>query len=117
MPITLEHVAAKPLQENSKAKGVRTWDTIQYLSALDKACQDTVFHEQVSNLPKEYTRLDEMARDEKEYSLNIFDFFFEPTADIICDDIKSTLDFYYSNSPTFRRLVNYKVNHSINNDI
>ncbi|EAU8371923.1 DUF4765 family protein, partial [Salmonella enterica] len=69
MPITLEHIAAKPLQENSKAKGVRTWDTIQYLSALDKACQDTVFHEQVSNLPKEYTRLDEMARDEKEYSL------------------------------------------------
>ncbi|EBU0220282.1 DUF4765 family protein, partial [Salmonella enterica] len=56
MPITLEHIAAKPLQENSKAKGVRTWDTIQYLSALDKACQDTVFHEQVSNLPKEYTR-------------------------------------------------------------
>ncbi|EDF5110619.1 hypothetical protein GB724_23145, partial [Salmonella enterica] len=43
MPITLEHIAAKPLQENSKAKGVRTWDTIQYLSALDKACQDTVF--------------------------------------------------------------------------
>ncbi|EAA7679681.1 DUF4765 family protein [Salmonella enterica subsp. houtenae] len=117
MPITLEHIAAKPFQEKLKAKGIRTWDTIQYLSALDGAYKDTVFHEQISNLPKDYIHLDEMARDEKEYSLNVFDFFFEPTSEIICDVIKSTLDFYYSNSPTFRRLVNYKVDYSMNNDI
>ncbi|HAU3159751.1 TPA: DUF4765 family protein [Salmonella enterica subsp. houtenae] len=117
MPITLEHIAAKPFQERLKAKGIRTWDTIQYLSALDGAYKDTVFHEQISNLPKDYIHLDEMARDEKEYSLNVFDFFFEPTSEIICDVIKSTLDFYYSNSPTFRRLVNYKVDYSMNNDI
>ncbi|EIG0992029.1 DUF4765 family protein [Salmonella enterica] len=117
MPITLEHIAAKPFQEKLKAKGIRTWDTIQYLSALDGAYKDTVFHEQISNLPKDYIHLDEMARDEKEYSLNVFDFFFEPTSEIICDVIKSTLDFYYSNNPTFRRLVNYKVDYSMNNDI
>ncbi|EGY1152105.1 DUF4765 family protein [Salmonella enterica subsp. enterica] len=117
MPITLEHIAAKPFQEKLKAKGIRTWDTIQYLSALDGAYKDTVFHEQISNLPKDYIHLDEMARDEKEYSLNVFDFFFEPTSEIICDVIKSTLDFYYSNSPTFRRLVKYKVDYSMNNDI
>lgn len=117
MPITLEHIAAKPFQEKLKAKGIRTWDTIQYLSALDGAYKDTVFHEQISNLPKDYIHLDEMARDEKEYSLNVFDFFFEPTSEIICDVIKSTFDFYYSNSPTFRRLVNYKVDYSMNNDI
>ncbi|EJL5626503.1 DUF4765 family protein [Salmonella enterica] len=117
MPITLEHIAAKPFQEKLKVKGIRTWDTIQYLSALDGAYKDTVFHEQISNLPKDYIHLDEMARDEKEYSLNVFDFFFEPTSEIICDVIKSTLDFYYSNSPTFRRLVNYKVDYSMNNDI
>ncbi|EBH3346104.1 DUF4765 family protein [Salmonella enterica] len=117
MPITLEHIAAKPFQEKLKAKGIRTWDTMQYLSALDGAYKDTVFHEQISNLPKDYIHLDEMARDEKEYSLNVFDFFFEPTSEIICDVIKSTLDFYYSNSPTFRRLVNYKVDYSMNNDI
>ncbi|EDS4966823.1 DUF4765 family protein [Salmonella enterica subsp. enterica serovar O rough] len=117
MPIILEHIAAKPFQEKLKAKGIRTWDTIQYLSALDGAYKDTVFHEQISNLPKDYIHLDEMARDEKEYSLNVFDFFFEPTSEIICDVIKSTLDFYYSNSPTFRRLVNYKVDYSMNNDI
>nr|WP_275888143.1 DUF4765 family protein [Salmonella enterica] len=35
----------------------------------------------------------------------------------MCEDIKSTLDFYYLNSPTFRRLVNYRVDYSINNDI
>lgn len=74
MPITLEHIAAKPFQEKLKAKGIRTWDTIQYLSALDGAYKDTVFHEQISNLPKDYIHLDEMARDEKEYSLNVFDF-------------------------------------------
>ncbi|EHD03933.1 hypothetical protein LTSEURB_2259 [Salmonella enterica subsp. enterica serovar Urbana str. R8-2977] len=31
--------------------------------------------------------------------------------------IQSTLDFYYSNSATFRRLVNYKVERSINDDV
>ncbi|ESJ39936.1 DUF4765 family protein, partial [Salmonella enterica] len=45
------------------------------------------------------------------------DFFFEPTHEIIYEDIKSTLDFYYSNSATFRRLVNYKVERSINDDV
>ncbi|SUG47811.1 T3SS secreted effector EspN-like protein [Salmonella enterica subsp. arizonae] len=29
-----------------------------------------------SNLPDEYIRLDEMARDEKQYNLNIYEFFF-----------------------------------------
>ncbi|HCZ4864424.1 TPA: DUF4765 family protein, partial [Salmonella enterica subsp. enterica serovar Paratyphi A] len=49
--------------------------------------------------------------------LNIYEFFFEPTHEIICEEIQSTLDFYYSNSVTFRRLVNYKVELSINDDV
>ncbi|EDH4583562.1 DUF4765 domain-containing protein [Salmonella enterica] len=117
MPVTLEHVSSRPVQQKLNTKGIKTWDTIQYLSALDRAHKDTVFHEQISNLPEEYIHLDEMARDEKEYGLNIYEFFFESTAEIICEDIKSTLDFYYLKSPTFRRLVNYRVNYSIGNDI
>ncbi|EHC0864318.1 DUF4765 family protein, partial [Salmonella enterica subsp. enterica serovar Schwarzengrund] len=50
-------------------------------------------------------------------SLNIYEFFFEPTHEIICEEIQSTLGFYYSNSATFRRLVNYKVERSINDDV
>ncbi|EKM1623339.1 DUF4765 family protein, partial [Salmonella enterica] len=46
-----------------------------------------------------------------------YEFFFEPTHEIICEEIQSTLDFYYSNSATFRRLVNYKVERSINDDV
>ncbi|ELS1666294.1 DUF4765 family protein, partial [Salmonella enterica] len=75
------------------------------------------FHEQISNLPEEYIKLDEMAKDEEKNSLNIYEFFFEPTHEIICEEIQSTLDFYYSNSATFRRLVNYKVERSINDDV
>ncbi|MDI8751920.1 DUF4765 family protein, partial [Salmonella enterica subsp. enterica serovar Montevideo] len=33
------------------------------------------------------------------------------------EEIQSTLDFYYSNSATFRRLVNYIVERSINDDV
>ncbi|WP_410959523.1 DUF4765 family protein, partial [Salmonella sp. SAL4432] len=62
-------------------------------------------------------KLDGMAKDEEKNRLNIYDFFFESTHEIIYEDIKSTLDFYYSNSATFRRLVNYKVERSINDDI
>ncbi|EKR1434221.1 DUF4765 family protein, partial [Salmonella enterica subsp. salamae serovar 58:l,z13,z28:z6] len=94
-----------------------SWDTIPYLSMLDGLYQDAIFHEQVSNLPEEYIKLDEMAKDEGMNSLNIYDFFFEPTHEIICEEIQSTLDFYYSNSVTFRRLVNYKVERSINDDV
>ncbi|HGE9563238.1 TPA: DUF4765 family protein, partial [Salmonella enterica subsp. enterica serovar Paratyphi A] len=72
---------------------------------------------QISNLPEEYIKLDEMAKDEEKNSLNIYEFFFEPTHEIICEEIQSTLDFYYSNSVTFRRLVNYKVELSINDDV
>ncbi|EAS9828979.1 DUF4765 family protein, partial [Salmonella enterica] len=79
--------------------------------------QDDIFHEQISNLPEEYIKLDEMAKDEEKNSLNIYEFFFEPTHEIICEEIQSTLDFYYSNSATFRRLVNYKVERSINDDV
>lgn len=84
---------------------------------LDGLYQDAIFHEQVTNLPEEYIKLDEMAKDEGKNSLNIYDFFFEPTHEIICEEIQSTLDFYYSNSVTFRRLVNYKVERSINDDV
>ncbi len=58
-----------------------------------------------------------MAKDEEKNSLNIYEFFFEPTHEIICEEIQSTLGFYYSNSATFRRLVNYKVERSINDDV
>ncbi|EHM5678969.1 DUF4765 family protein, partial [Salmonella enterica subsp. enterica serovar Poona] len=92
-------------------------DTIPYLSMLDGLYQDDIFHEQISNLPEEYIKLDEMAKDEEKNSLNIYEFFFEPTHEIICEEIQSTLDFYYSNSATFRRLVNYKVERSINDDV
>ncbi|EEG3838519.1 DUF4765 family protein, partial [Salmonella enterica] len=67
--------------------------------------------------PEEYIKLDEMAKDEEKNSLNIYEFFFEPTHEIICEEIQSTLGFYYSNSATFRRLVNYKVERSINDDV
>ncbi|WP_425443031.1 DUF4765 family protein [Salmonella enterica] len=88
-----------------------------YLSMLDGLYQDDIFHEQISNLPEEYIKLDEMAKDEGKNSLNIYDFFFEPTHEIVCEEIQSTLDFYYSNSATFRRLVNYIVERSINDDV
>lgn len=84
---------------------------------LDGLYQDDIFHEQISNLPEEYIKLDEMAKDEEKNSLNIYEFFFEPIHEIICEEIQSTLDFYYSNSATFRRLVNYKVERSINDDV
>lgn len=70
-----------------------------------------------TSLPEEYIKLDEMAKDEGKNSLNIYDFFFEPTHEIVCEEIQSTLDFYYSNSATFRRLVNYIVERSINDDV
>ncbi|HBI5536650.1 TPA: DUF4765 family protein [Salmonella enterica subsp. enterica serovar Urbana] len=98
-------------------QAIRSWDTIPYLSMLDGLYQDDIFHEQISNLPEEYIKLDEMAKDEEKNSLNIYEFFFEPTHEIICEEIQSTLDFYYSNSATFRRLVNYKVERSINDDV
>ncbi len=117
MRITLSNVSTRESQQSVKIQAIRSWDTIQYLSMLDGLYQDDIFHEQFSNLPEEYIKLDEMAKDEKKNSLNIYDFFFEPAPEIICEVIKSTLNFYYSNSATFRRLVNYKVEHSINDDV
>ncbi|EEJ7903755.1 DUF4765 family protein [Salmonella enterica] len=117
MRITLSNISTRESQQSENIQTIRSWDTIQYLSMLDGLYQDAIFHEQVSNLPEEYIKLDKMAKDEKKNSLNIYDFFFESTPDIICKYIKSTLDFYYSNSVTFRRLVNYKVESSINDDI
>ncbi|MDI4740340.1 DUF4765 family protein, partial [Salmonella enterica subsp. enterica serovar Kentucky] len=54
-------------------------------------------------------KLDEMAKDEEKNRLNIYDFFFEPTHEIIYEDIKSTLDFYYSTHPQelFRECSHY----------
>lgn len=117
MRITLSNISNRESQQTVQIQTIRSWDTIPYLSMLDGLYQDAIFHEQVSNLPEEYIKLDEMAKDEKKNSLNIYEFFFEPTPEIICEDIKSTLEFYYSNSATFRRLVNYKVEHSINDDV
>lgn len=117
MRITVSSISTRESQQTVQIQTIRSWDTIPYLSMLDGLYQDAIFHEQVSNLPEEYIKLDEMATDEGKNSLNIYDFFFEPTPEIICEDIKSTLDFYYSNSATFRRLVNYKVEHSINEDV
>lgn len=37
MPVTLEHVSSRIVQQKLNTKGIRTWDTIQYLSALDGA--------------------------------------------------------------------------------
>lgn len=117
MPITLENITTRPSQPTLKRKGIGTRDTLQFLSVLDGAHQDAVFHEQVSNLPAEFIQLDEMASNESYYHVNIYEFFFEPTSETICEKIKSMLDFYYLHSPTFRRLVNYKVDYSINNNI
>ncbi|EIZ5584141.1 DUF4765 family protein, partial [Salmonella enterica] len=117
MRITVSDISTRESQQTVQIQAIRSWDTIPYLSMLDGLYQDDTFHEQVSNLPKEYIKLDEMAKDEEKNSLNIYDFFFEPIHEIICEDIKSTLDFYYSNSATFRRLVNYKVERSINDDV
>ncbi|ELX9058624.1 DUF4765 family protein [Salmonella enterica] len=117
MRITVSDISTRESQQTVQIQAIRSWDTIPYLSMLDGLYQDAIFHEQVSNLPEEYIKLDEMAKDEGMNSLNIYDFFFEPTHEIICEEIQSTLDFYYSNSVTFRRLVNYKVERSINDDV
>ncbi|EHB7430735.1 DUF4765 family protein, partial [Salmonella enterica subsp. enterica serovar Derby] len=117
MRITVSDISTRESQQTVQIQAIRSWDTIPYLSMLDGLYQDDIFHEQISNLPEEYIKLDEMAKDEEKNSLNIYDFFFESTHEIICEDIKSTLDFYYSNSATFRRLVNYKVERSINDDV
>ncbi|EAY7466707.1 DUF4765 family protein [Salmonella enterica subsp. salamae] len=117
MRITVSDISTRESQQTVQIQTIRSWDTIPYLSMLDGLYQDAIFHEQVSNLPEEYIKLDEMAKDEGMNSLNIYDFFFEPTHEIICEEIQSTLDFYYSNSVTFRRLVNYKVERSINDDV
>lgn len=117
MRITVSDISTRESQQTVQIQAIRSWDTIPYLSMLDGLYQDDIFHEQISNLPQEYIKLDEMAKDEEKNGLNIYDFFFEPTHEIICEDIKSTLDFYYSNSATFRRLVNYKVERSINDDV
>ncbi|EIE0788980.1 DUF4765 family protein [Salmonella enterica] len=117
MRITVSDISTRESQQTVQIQAIRSWDTIPYLSMLDGLYQDNIFHEQISNLPEEYIKLDEMAKDEEKNSLNIYEFFFEPTHEIICEEIQSTLDFYYSNSATFRRLVNYKVERSINDDV
>ncbi|EAR9993026.1 DUF4765 family protein [Salmonella enterica] len=117
MRITVSDISTRESQQTVQIQAIRSWDTIPYLSMLDGLYQDDIFHEQISNLPGEYIKLDEMAKDEEKNSLNIYEFFFEPTHEIICEEIQSTLDFYYSNSATFRRLVNYKVERSINDDV
>ncbi|ECC6573853.1 DUF4765 family protein [Salmonella enterica subsp. enterica serovar Schwarzengrund] len=117
MRITVSDISTRESQQTVQIQAIRSWDTIPYLSMLDGLYQDDIFHEQISNLPEEYIKLDEMAKDEEKNSLNIYEFFFEPTHEIICEEIQSTLGFYYSNSATFRRLVNYKVERSINNDV
>lgn len=75
MRITLNNVSTRESQQSVKIQAIRSWDTIQYLSMLDGLYQDAIFHEQLSNLPEEYIKLDEMAKDEKKNSLNIYDFF------------------------------------------
>ncbi len=117
MRITVSDISTRESQQTVQIQAIRSWDTIPYLSMLDGLYHDDIFHEQISNLPEEYIKLDEMAKDEEKNSLNIYEFFFEPTHEIICEEIQSTLDFYYSNSATFRRLVNYKVERSINDDV
>ncbi|EJA4988160.1 DUF4765 family protein [Salmonella enterica] len=117
MRITVSDISTRESQQTVQIQAIRSWDTIPYLSMLDGLYQDDIFHEQISNLPEEYIKLDEMAKDEEKNSLNIYEFFFEPTHEIICEEIQSTLYFYYSNSATFRRLVNYKVERSINDDV
>ncbi|EDA0854252.1 DUF4765 family protein [Salmonella enterica] len=117
MRITVSDISTRESQQTVQIQAIRSWDTIPYLSMLDGLYQDDIFHEQISNLPEEYIKLDEMAKDEEKNSLNIYEFFFEPAHEIICEEIQSTLDFYYSNSATFRRLVNYKVERSINDDV
>ncbi|EAA9020796.1 DUF4765 family protein [Salmonella enterica] len=117
MRITVSDISTRESQQTVQIQAIRSWDTIPYLSMLDGLYQDDIFHEQISNLPEEYIKLDEMAKDEEKNSLNIYEFFFEPTHEIICEEIQSTLDFYYSNSATIRRLVNYKVERSINDDV
>ncbi|EEA7094547.1 DUF4765 family protein [Salmonella enterica subsp. enterica serovar Schwarzengrund] len=117
MRITVSDISTRESQQTVQIQAIRSWDTIPYLSMLDGLYQDDIFHEQISNLPEEYIKLDKMAKDEEKNSLNIYEFFFEPTHEIICEEIQSTLGFYYSNSATFRRLVNYKVERSINDDV
>ncbi|ENH4025756.1 DUF4765 family protein [Salmonella enterica subsp. enterica serovar Bredeney] len=117
MRITVSDISTRESQQTVQIQAIRSWDTIPYLSMLDGLYQDDIFHEQISNLPEEYIKLDEMAKDEEKNSLNIYEFFFELTHEIICEEIQSTLGFYYSNSATFRRLVNYKVERSINDDV
>ncbi|EAV1253032.1 DUF4765 family protein, partial [Salmonella enterica] len=79
MRITVSDISTRESQQTVQIQAIRSWDTIPYLSMLDGLYQDDIFHEQISNLPEEYIKLDEMAKDEGKNSLNIYDFFFEPT--------------------------------------
>ncbi|EAY1126226.1 DUF4765 family protein, partial [Salmonella enterica] len=79
MRITVSDISTRESQQTVQIQAIRSWDTIPYLSMLDGLYQDDIFHEQVSNLPEEYIKLDEMAKDEEKNRLNIYDFFFEPT--------------------------------------
>lgn len=88
MPITLENISARPSRQTLKIKGIGTRDTMQYLSALGGTYQDAIFNEQTSNLPDEYIRLDEMASDEKQYNLNIYEFFLNQHLNLYAKKLK-----------------------------
>lgn len=75
MRITVSDISTRESQQTVQIQAIRSWDTIPYLSMLDGLYQDDIFHEQISNLPQEYIKLDEMAKDEEKNGLNIYDFF------------------------------------------
>ncbi len=73
MRITVSDISTRESQQTVQIQAIRSWDTIPCLSMLDGLYQDDIFHEQISNLPEEYIKLDEMAKDEEKNSLNIYE--------------------------------------------
>ncbi|VDZ78780.1 T3SS secreted effector EspN-like protein [Salmonella bongori] len=65
MRITLSNISIRESQQTVKMQAIRSCDTLQYLSMLDGLYHDAIFHEQVSNLPEAYIKLDKIANDEK----------------------------------------------------
>lgn len=101
----------------SKTEDIKSWDTEKYLKTLSKFNNDNIFNDQISKITEKQYDFDKTATNENYYNLNLYDIYFQPCSNIIEENITRILQFQYSNSPTFRRLVNYHTDNLPNYDI
>lgn len=106
MPIIIDSPSYQPVSL-SKTKEPKTWNTENYLRKLSEVNHDIAFNDQISKITKKQYDFDKVARDEKHYNLDIYNLFFHPFNEIVEENMDRILQFQYSQSPTFRRLVNY----------